>query len=234
MSRKMDRRVTAEELLKELHADPEWVAQKEAQEAKRQALAVAIYTREAPLVADLRKLGFDVESAWDLFNRKEPWQKDVPIRTWSEAVPILVKHLNRSYPFDIRQGIVRALTAPWGRVAFDRLLEEFRRTADPRVAAEEKLQAVELVITQAGEFYTRDEAEQIMEHRWESFRSALANAIGEHCEKEHLPLIVELLREEAHGRDSRSALAKALRKKLRRWRHKDPEILALVESLSGP
>lgn len=234
MSRKRGKPVTAEELLKELHADPEWVARKEAQEAKRQALARAIYASEAPLVADLRRAGFDIESAWDLFNRKEPWRKDVSIPPWPEAVPILIDHLGRTYPFSVREGIVRALTAPWGRVAFNRLVEEFRHTADPRVAAEEQRQAVELVMVGAGDLYTRDEVEQIMGHRWESFRFALANAIGEHFEQEHIPLMVELLRDEAHGLDLRRALADALQKKMQRWRRRDAEVLALVESLRSP
>lgn len=238
MTRKRSRRkMTAAEheaWLKETGQYDAMVARQEAREAKVQALARAIYASEAPLVADLRRLGFDVESAWDLFNRKEPWRKDVPIPPWPEAVPILIEHLDRSYPFDIRQGIVRALTAPWGRVAFDRLVEEFRRTADPQVAKEEQRQAVELVMAGAGDLYTRNEVEQIMGHRWESFRFALANAIGEHFDEEHIPLIVELLRDEAHGPDPRRALADALRKKMRRWRCKDPEVLALVESLGSP
>lgn len=237
MSAKRKKRMTLAEHDAHLKATGQYdamVARREAQEAKRQALAKAIYRSEAPLVADLRGLGFDVESAWDLFNRKEPWRKDVPIPPWPEAVPILVEHLDRSYPFDIRQGIVRALTAPWGRVAFDRLVEEFRRTADPEVAAEEQRQAVELVMAEAGDLYTRDEVERIMGHRWGSFRFALANAIGEHFEEEHIPLIVGLLRDEAHGPDPRRTLADALQKKMRRWRRKDPELLALVGSLRSP
>lgn len=238
MTRKRPRgKMTAAEheaWLKETGQYDAMIARQEARKAKVQALARAIYASEAPLVADLRGLGFDVESAWDLFNRKEPWRKDVPIPPWPEAVPILLDHLDRSYPFDIREGIVRALAAPWGRVAFDRLVEEFRRTAHPRVASEERRQAVDLVMAGAGDLYTRDEVERIMGHRWGSFRFALALAIGEHFEKEHFPLIVELLRDEAHGRDPRSALADALRKKMRRWRRKDPEILALVESLRSP
>ncbi len=141
------------------------VARREAEEARRDAFAKAIFATEAPLVADLRGLGFDVESAWDLFNRKEPCRKDVPIPPYPEAVPILVEHLSRGYPFDIREGVVRALTAPWGYVAFDRLVEEFRRTADPQVAAEEQRKSIELVMAGAGDFYTWEEVEQIVGHR---------------------------------------------------------------------
>ena len=73
-----------------------------------------------------------------------------------------------------------------------------------------------------------------MEHRWAAFRIALGSAIGEHSEEEHVPLIVELLRDEAHGPDPRETLADALQKKMWRWRRKDPELLALVASLRSP
>ena len=211
-----------EEWLRDPSLTPGWTLserEKKAQEAKRRALARAIYASEAPLVADLRRAGFDVGSAWDLFNRKEPWRKDVPIPPWPEAVPILIEHMGRDYPFEVREGIVRALTAPWGRVAFDRLVEEFRRTADPQVAAEEQRQAVELVMAGAGDLYTREEVEQIMRHCWDSYRFALANAIVYHFQEE----------------DHWKALAGEIRKKLRRWRRKKPEVgselLAMVESL---
>jgi hypothetical protein len=224
-----------EEWLRDPSLTPGWKLseeEKKAQQAKRQAFARAIYAIEAPLVADLRGVGFDVESAWDLFNRKEPWRKDVPIPPWPEAVPVLVEHLGRAYPFVVHEGIVRALTAPWGRVAFDRLVEVLRRTADPQVAAEEQRHAVELVMAEAGDVYTREEVEHIMRRRWESYRFALGNAIVQHLQKEQIPLLVELLRDEAP--ELRSALADTLQKKMRRWRRKDPELLALVESLKSP
>ena len=65
----------------------------------------------------------------------------------------------------------------------------------------------------------------------DGFCCALANAIGEHFNQEHVPLIVELLREEPQGPDPRSALADALQRKMRRWRRADAEVLALVQSL---
>lgn len=223
-----------EEWLKDPSLTPGWTLsedQRKAEEAKRHALTKAIFAREAPLVADLRDVGFDVESAWDLFNRKEPWRKDEPIPPWPDAVPILVDHLSRAYPFDVREGIVRALTPRFAYPAFGRLVEEFRRTADPQVAAEEQRRAVELVMAGAGDFYTREEVEKIMGHRWNSYRFALANAIGNLMRKEDLPVVVELLRDERQPLEDRRSLAEMVGKKMRRWRRKDPEILALVESL---
>jgi hypothetical protein len=233
-SRKRNRPVSAEELLTELQADRQWVANRAEQDAKRQALAQAIYDSEAPLVADLRGAGFDVESAWELFNRSEPRRKDVPIPPWREAVPILLEHFSRTYPFVVREGTVRALTAPWGRDALERLVQEFRRTADPQVAAEEQQHAVEQAVSGASDVFSRDEVEQIMSHRWTSYRIAIATAIGEHAEQAHIPLISDLLRSEAHGLEARRALADVVRKKQRRWRGRNAEFLALVEFLRSP
>jgi hypothetical protein len=44
---------------------------------------------ETPVVADLRAAGINVESVWDLVNDKD---------TYAPALPILLNHLQRSYP----------------------------------------------------------------------------------------------------------------------------------------
>jgi hypothetical protein len=58
---------------------------------------------EAPLVEELRAAGLEVDSAWDLVNRREPYP---------EALPVLVEHLHRPYPDRVREGIARALAVP--------------------------------------------------------------------------------------------------------------------------
>ena len=231
MRKKKRRQQTADEFLKELEADPEWVARQEARERKRQALSGVLIAAEAPLVAALREAGFDVRVVSDLFNRKEPWRKDVPIPPWPEAVPILVEHLQREYPFEVKEAIVRALTPRFAHSALAAIVNEFRRTADPEVAAEEQRRSVEIALAGAGEYYTREELEELMRHQWESYRFALANAIGNLMQKEDVPIVVELLRDEKQPRQDRGYLARDLAMKMRRWRRKDPEILELVESL---
>jgi len=79
---------------------------------------------------------------------------------------------------------MRALADPRGCVAFDRLVQEFRRATDPQIKAKEEQQAVEIILAKAGHLYTREEVEQIMRHCWGTFRFALANEIGEHFEEE--------------------------------------------------
>lgn len=228
MTRKQDKPVTAEELLKELHSDPEWVARQEAQEAKRRAWSAVLITSSQPVLAELHLAGFEVETISDLFNRKEPWRKDVPIPPYTQAIPILLRHLGQSYHFTTNEEIVRALTCPDGRVAIDRLVEEYRRTTRPQVVAADKSRGVELVAAGVGNLYTRDEIERLTEANWDSYRFALANAIVYHFQPEHIPLVAELIRSTTDNRDTWGALSEAIRKKMRRWKRNDPDLLTLV------
>ncbi len=234
--KKRSKPITAQELTDQLESDPKWVARQQAREAKIAALGNAIHDPEAPLVADLRKAGFNVESAWDLFNRKEPWRNDVPIAAYPEAIPILLKHFKQSYPSSIREGIVRALTDKLAFGAFDRLVEEYKRTTDLRVASDEQRDDVELVMaTRATEFYTREELESIMWHRWLSYRFVLANAITFHFKQEHIPLLIELIRDATNEHELYwQGLSKDIRKKMKRWGESESELLTLLDSIREP
>ncbi len=53
-------------------------------------------------------------------------------------------------------------------------------------------------------------------------------------QKEDLPVVVDLLRDERQPLENRRSLARMVGKTMRRWRRNDPEILALVESLRAP
>jgi hypothetical protein len=232
--RKRRKAMTIEEWIAAREHDPKWLTTRERlkqEDRKRDAVETLLGQDERPLVADLRAAGFDVESSWDLFNRQEPYREDIPISSYAEAVPILIKHLDRPYHCRVREGIVRALTAKWGRVALRRLIEELRRTRDS--GGDDKRRAVELILAGGANLYTRSEVEQLTEHHWESFRVAIANAIGYHFQKEHVPLIADLLRDPQHGDSCRMTLADYLRTKMRRWRRSDPEVLALLQELEG-
>lgn len=91
---------TAAELMAELQADPEYVAERQQRDAELQRKAAAWREAEAPLVEELRAAGFEVESAWDLVNTATPYPA---------ALPILLEHLGRPYPDRVREGIARAL-----------------------------------------------------------------------------------------------------------------------------
>jgi hypothetical protein len=84
----------------ELEADPAWVADRDARDEARAKQAAEWRRAEAPLLPDLAAVGFRVNSVRDLVNTAGPYP---------EALPMLLSHLQRSYPVQIREGIARAL-----------------------------------------------------------------------------------------------------------------------------
>lgn len=117
--------VTAAELMARLNADPKFVAERDAREAKRLESVAEHRRAEAPLVDELRSAGFQVQSAWDLVNTPGSYPK---------AVPILLAHLSRPYPAAVREGIARALAVPDAKaVGWDVLIRLYRGESEERV-----------------------------------------------------------------------------------------------------
>jgi len=114
--------VTAEELMAELEADPEWVARRDAREQQRQH-RIEEYDREAaPLRAELAKAGFRVDSIDDLHNQRLDYR---------DAIPILLEWLPRIENRNVKESVVRALTVKWAKpTAAPLLVAEFRRADD--------------------------------------------------------------------------------------------------------
>src|ERR1017187_5714225 len=96
-------RTTADELLRTLETDPEYVRRRAEQDAELARLDALYRDAEAPLVRDLASLGVHVWTVWDLVNG--PNSYDV-------AIPLLLDHLRRPYPDAISAGIARALGIP--------------------------------------------------------------------------------------------------------------------------
>ena len=109
--------ITAGELMAELEADPEFVAQREQRD--RELLRREREWREAeePLIRELHEAGFLVDSAWDLVNTSTPYP---------QALPILLAHLERPYPDRVREGIARALAVRDSRFAWETLVRLYR------------------------------------------------------------------------------------------------------------
>lgn len=64
------------------------------------AIEKALCEEEIELVNELKSTGLEISSVWDLINIKE---------SYPEAVPILIKHLQKKYHEKNKEGIVRAL-----------------------------------------------------------------------------------------------------------------------------
>ncbi len=125
------------------------VERKRKLEEERQKRVAEWRKAEQPLVDELRAAGFDVESAWDLFNRKEPWNKKERIRPYPEALPILFKHLQLPYPDPVREGIARALAEPEARSGWGILKRVFE--ADPSQSGSGAKFAVGLALANAAD-----------------------------------------------------------------------------------
>jgi hypothetical protein len=97
LDRRMDAAETWEEAEAIMHSDPNWIAMSAEMDEKRDRLRAERTRAEKPLVDDLHAAGIDVDSAWSL-SRED-----------SGAVPILLDHIARDYPDEVRDGIARAL-----------------------------------------------------------------------------------------------------------------------------
>jgi hypothetical protein len=107
--------VTAAELMAELEADPEWVAQRDAKEREREAHRQVCTADQTELVREIRDAGYDIDSVWDLVNNTpHPILERRFLGEYPCAYPILVRHLSVPHRKEIREGIIRALTVKDG------------------------------------------------------------------------------------------------------------------------
>jgi hypothetical protein len=115
--------ITAGELMRQLEADPEWVAKRDAREARHAERAKLIAADEAPIILDLAAVGVVVSSVYDFVGKQ--LAPDV-------ALPVLARHLNVEHHPRIREGIIRALGIPSARgVAFEVVCDVYRSERDP-------------------------------------------------------------------------------------------------------
>jgi hypothetical protein len=114
--------ITASDLTAKLATDPEYQRHKARADAELAERAKGWQEAEAPLVEDLRSLGYPVNSAWDLVNTEEPYLS---------ALPLLLEHLGRDYPDRVREGIARALAVSEASFGWRVLTEQYRTASGP-------------------------------------------------------------------------------------------------------
>lgn len=100
MTKRIERSISAADLMAQLNADPEFVAKRARAEHERLERVAEWRRAEAPLVAELRAAGVTVESAWDLVNTRSPYPS---------ALPILLDHVRRA----IRRASEKESREPW-------------------------------------------------------------------------------------------------------------------------
>jgi len=124
---KPSKKITADELLRKLEDDPEFVRRRVEQESVLAEQIARSKADQAPLLTDLAASGVKAESVWDLVNTTTHY---------NQALPVLLDHLPRPYSDSVREGIARALAVPATRnLGWSLLMDEFRKTnpADKRV-----------------------------------------------------------------------------------------------------
>jgi len=115
--------ISATDLMARLQNDPEYRATVEGAEAERQERARLLGAAEQPIVADLRAVGVQVDSVWDLVNTSEPYPA---------ALPVLMEHLERGgYPERVMESLGRALAVKPSVAFWERLKARWLGARDP-------------------------------------------------------------------------------------------------------
>lgn len=88
---------------------------------EREDRSARLRVEEEPILAELREIGWSIKSVWDLVNTSG---------NYSQAIPILLRHLFMPYSDRTREGIARALAVaePEVQKAWPLLAQEYRRT----------------------------------------------------------------------------------------------------------
>lgn len=193
--RKSARKLLTDEQLKKMCASDfvrikltpgEMARLREINSARRQEVAeTATRSRdeEVSIVAELRSVGVDVKSVWDLVNTR---------KSYTKAIPVLLRRLLLPYSDRTREGIARSLAVPDPRVrqAWATLADEYRKVpiGSDAVASSER----------------REQRRGV--------KDGLACALSVAVTKETLPELIELAKDRAQG-ESRLLLLSALRKR---------------------
>lgn len=113
-------KITAAELQAQLSKDKEFQNWLKEKEEVRKMLEAAYAEDEKPLIQDLKKLGYNFSSSWDLVNTKSSYRN---------AIPILIAHLSKRYLIKNREGIARALAVKGAKgIACKAILDEYNNT----------------------------------------------------------------------------------------------------------
>ena len=115
--------ISATEFMAELQQDQDYQKRKAAHDAEQKARVAVFRTAEQPIVDDLRRVGFEIKSVWDLVDTDDPYPM---------ALPVLLEHLERGgYPDRVLESLARALAVKPSMIYWSRLRERYLRAAGP-------------------------------------------------------------------------------------------------------
>lgn len=120
--------LTADELMAELEADPEWVQANAARQRERRARGEEFISAAAPVLQALEAAGIDTTDFGRFVNRPVPGVLEPAVFDAERAAPILLEWLPRVDDRGVKDAIVRYLKARATRgVAVEALIAEFHR-----------------------------------------------------------------------------------------------------------
>lgn len=118
-SKTSNKSITAAELQAQLQQDEEYQKWYKESEEVRIALEAAYTNEYQSLINELKVIGIDIQSIWDLVNTKS---------NYKPAIPILVEHLSKPYHIKNKEGIVRALAVKEAKgVACRAIIDEYNK-----------------------------------------------------------------------------------------------------------
>jgi len=112
--------MTAEENAKQLDVAPDYLRRRAEQEKVMSARKEFLREEMSPILTDLASVGIMTDDVWQVKTEKKENAK---------AIPILLDHLQRSYPSIIRAGIAQRLAVRATRkIGWKILVDEYRET----------------------------------------------------------------------------------------------------------
>jgi len=113
-----------EEKARLMREDPDYRARAEQFEAELQERVLKEREASQPVLDDLRAIGIDVPSVWDLYKFPDARPK---------AIPVLLRHIARDYPDRVLEGIGQGLDDKASRAWWADLRTILRNTQHPVV-----------------------------------------------------------------------------------------------------
>jgi len=160
--------MTAEEFVRQLEQDPEHQAKRARLQHEQEERVASWRAEQTGLLAELRSIGIEAESVWDVSPEHPKYNK---------AIPILLEHLARPYSERIAEGIGRALGGAPLDSYWERLCLEYEKVEEDRAKGAKMGLAASLVKLASDEVY--DDIARLVSDPWHGeTRVALVACLG--------------------------------------------------------
>ena len=169
--------------MSELEKDPEFVARRVEAELGRVKQASKHRVAALPVLHDLKKFGFSVDSLDELRRMGKPYKM---------AIPILLRWLPEISDLGVKESIVRALSVPWPKgVAAQPLINEFRGVPDHWTSIKWVIGSGLEVVADDSVF--SEIVELVRDKRHGKAREMLAASLGKMKKRAAVDVLIELL-----------------------------------------